>query len=184
MLITLIPGYPDLIGRRFAWVGYGNGPASYVLGGDPSQLSPSHTYIDTITSDVLSISGNYTVIPAQSSSGVRPTWKLKWVYAGGQLGVDGVSSSGGSGMTAGTYALTFSTGNATGTITVSTSAVTAINITSSGSGYLSVPTVSAATGGTPPTLTATIGIANGIEVPAGTNLSAETIQLAGFGGEY
>jgi hypothetical protein len=49
---------------------------------------------------------------------------------------------------------------------------------------LSVPTVSAATGGTPPTLTATIGIANGIEVPAGTNLSAETIQLAGFGGEY
>jgi hypothetical protein len=87
-------------------------------------------------------------------------------------------------MTAGTYALTFSTGNATGTITVSTSAVTAINITSSGSGYLSVPTVSAATGGTPPTLTATIGIVNGIEVPAGTNLSAETIQLAGFGGEY
>ncbi len=188
MQLTLLPGYPDLIGRRFAWVANGNGPASYVQGGDPTQLPTSHTYIDTITSDVPSISGNYTVIAAQSYAGQRPTWKIKWIYAGGQLGVDGIQQNvAGSGMTPGLVTpLTFSTGNASGTFTVLTATTGYITITSAGSGYVTPPTVTTSgTGGTPPTFNnVSIGLANGSEVAATTNLSAEIVQIAGFGGEY
>lgn len=85
-----------------------------------------------------------------------PTWGCYWNCGS----VTGVTSSGGSGMTAGTYPLSFSGGGgsgAAGTITVTTSTVTNITISSAGVGYGSTPTVTAATGGTPPTLTATIG---------------------------
>jgi hypothetical protein len=73
--------------------------------------------------------------------------------------VTSVTSSGGSGMTPGTYPLAFSGGagtGAAGSITVGASTVTGINITSQGTGYTSAPTVTTATGGTAPTLTATI----------------------------
>jgi len=68
----------------------------------------------------------------------------------------------GSGMTAGTYALVISAPpaggtQATGTITVTATAITSYAITNPGSGYVAPPTVSAVTGGTPVTLAATIG---------------------------
>ena len=68
----------------------------------------------------------------------------------------------GSGMTAGTYALVISAPpaggtQATGTITVTATAITSYSITNPGSGYVAPPTVSAVTGGTPVILAATIG---------------------------
>lgn len=73
--------------------------------------------------------------------------------------VTGVTGSGGSGMTPGTYPLVFSGGGGTGaagTIQVTSSTIVNITVTNGGNGYTSLPTVTAATGGTPPTLTATV----------------------------
>ncbi len=83
------------------------------------------------------------------------------LYAGGLTGmIASVSATGGSGMTPGTYSLSFSGGGgsgAAGTITVlSATTYSTPQITSAGSGYASAPAVSAATGGTPPTLTASV----------------------------
>ena len=186
---TTVAGVEPWGGRSRAVILDHTGPSSYALGGE--SLSQSSTLGGSNVFGLagfykvdggLTVSGNYRVDASYGGTGSRPSIKLKWTYAGNQLGVDGVTSSGGSGMTAGTYPLTFSAGNATGTITVSTSAVTAINITSPGSGYLAIPTVSAATGGTPPTLTAYVGTSVGGEVVAGTNLSGETVRLLAIGG--
>jgi hypothetical protein len=73
-----------------------------------------------------------------------------------------VQVTAGTGMTPGTYALTIGappTGGtqAVGTVTVTATAVTSFSITNPGSGYIAPPAVSAATGGTPVVLAATIG---------------------------
>jgi hypothetical protein len=81
MQITLNPGYPDLIGRRFAWAGYGNGPSSYVVGGDQLFLPGYNNYIDAVFGPVYSVSGNYLVTPIPSNVGSRKTWYLKWYPA-------------------------------------------------------------------------------------------------------
>ena len=81
--------------------------------------------------------------------------------------VANVTGSGGSGMTTGTYPLVFSGGSpttaATGTITVTSPTAYTILVTGSGSGYHSVPTVTAATGGTPPALLAILTTAANID---------------------
>jgi len=190
MILNFTNGYPDYIGYRQAFCGWGNGPASYVAGGDPTTLQNSRRMIDVLFGGMLSLSGNYIVDAIPSATGERQTWYAVWRYANGGaagLAVTDVTSSGGSGMTAGTYNLTFSGGGgsgAAGTVTVSTSAVTAIKITNGGAGYTTPPSVSAATGGTPPTLTAVLGSAVGSQVVAGTNLSGETVQMGGFCGQW
>ena len=188
---TAVAGVEPWGGRSRATILDHTGPTSYATGGEtlgqsafggPNVLGLSGFYkVD----GGLTVSGNYRVDALYGGTGPRAAIKLKWTYAGNNMGVDGVSSSGGSAMTAGTYALSFSGGGGTGaagTVTVSTSAVTAITITSTGSGYTSIPTVSAATGGTPPTLTATIGVNIGGEVAPTTNLSGETVRLLAIGG--
>ena len=87
---TYSANYPDLVGRRFIFSGSYVGPASYVTGGDPVQLSNFGLYIDDIlSSGNLSVSGNYIVraIPSEvntSTGGTggtgRPTWKLMWYH--------------------------------------------------------------------------------------------------------
>lgn len=81
--------------------------------------------------------------------------------------VANVTGSGGSGMTIGTYPLSFSGGTpttaATGTITVLTATTYTIAITSGGLGYHSAPSVTAATGGTPPSLLAILTTAANID---------------------
>jgi hypothetical protein len=78
MNLTLLKGYPDFIGKRQAWAGYGNGPSSYVAGGDPIVLPQYGGYIDAVFGPVYSVSGNYLVTPIPSGAGPRQTWKLKW----------------------------------------------------------------------------------------------------------
>jgi hypothetical protein len=176
---------------------YGTGPASYAPStGDPVYNAASNEYIDFPMS-VLSLSGNYEARFFPTSAGVgsafiragapspsQSGWNARYFFTNinGGSGVGSVTNSGGSGMTAGTYALSFSGGGgsgAAGTITVSTSAVTATVITNPGTGYTSAPTVSAATGGTPPTLTSHLSVA-GAEVAAGANLTGESFQFGGF----
>ena len=81
MQLTLLPGYPDRVGKRLVWAGYGKGPASYATGGDPIALPGFQNYIDSIQSGGLSVSGTYYVRAIPSVGGIRPTWKLVWIVA-------------------------------------------------------------------------------------------------------
>jgi hypothetical protein len=82
MTLTLLPGYPDRIGKRFAWVGYAAGSASYATGGDSIVIPGFQNYIDIIdSSGGLTVSGTYYVRAIPSAGGKRPTWKLKWYAA-------------------------------------------------------------------------------------------------------
>ena len=169
------------------------GPSSYTASGETIGTVNNFTGISVAglsTVDAilgggsLSDSGNYWVLVQPNGIGNQKTWRLVWFFAPVSSGVTGVSSSGGSGMTAGTYALAFTGGGgsgAAGTVTVSTSAVTDITITNPGSGYTTAPAVAASTGGTPPTLTATVGSTAGNQVPAATDLSGETVRLVYVG---
>lgn len=165
------------------------GPTSYVVGGETFGQSvfggPNIFGLSGFQAVIpcgQSVSGNYRTETNYGGTGVRSSVKLKWLYSGAQgTGVVAVTGTGGSGMTPGTYTLTFGSGAAAGTITVTASAITNVTITNPGV-YTVPPTVSAATGGTPPTLTAVLGSVAGMEVAAGTNLSGETVRLLPIGG--
>jgi hypothetical protein len=174
---------------------YAIGPASYASTGDPVYNPGSGEYIN-FPSTCMSLSGNYRVrfIPlAVGTNQVRagggvggPSvsgWTARYEFANtsGGAGVASVTGSGGSGMTVGTYALTIAAPpaggvQATGTLTVLTATTFSTKITNPGAGYLTAPATSAATGGTPPTLTAVLSVA-GAEVGSGANLSGETFQF-------
>ena len=77
MQLTLLPGYPDLIGRRAAFVGYGAGPASYSqTTGDP--ISIPGKYIDIVLEAAQDPTGSYFAIARPSFNGPRATWTLHW----------------------------------------------------------------------------------------------------------
>ncbi len=78
MALTLLHGYPDRIGKRFAWCGNYVGPKPYVTGGDPVALTPFQNYIDSMHGS-LSVSGTYFIRPIPSGAGPRATWKAKWI---------------------------------------------------------------------------------------------------------
>jgi hypothetical protein len=82
MQLTYLKGYPDRIGKRFAFCGYGVGPTSYVggaTGGDLIVLPTFDTYVDEIeSSGVLSTDGTYIVFFYPSATGNRPSWKARW----------------------------------------------------------------------------------------------------------
>ncbi len=79
MNLTLLQGYPDYVGKRYIWAGYGTGPSSYATGGDSVSLPGFQNYIDSIdSSGILTVSGTYVVRAIPSLGGPRATWKLKW----------------------------------------------------------------------------------------------------------
>lgn len=187
MNITFLKGYPDYIGKRFAWAGFGTGPASYNPAvGDPVLFPRYDNYVDAIPS-CMSVSGNYELKFVPSAAGARATWNAYWYYSGREGVTSVVQNVAGSGMTAGTYALSASGGGGTGfagTVTVLTATTIATPvITNPGSGYTSAPTITATTGGTAPTFTVTVAAASGA-VANTTNLSTETAQVSGLGGTY
>lgn len=84
--------YPTVTGNRELFVGTGNGPASYVTGGDSVTFGKSSAKIDVMFGSVYTVSGNYLVTPIPSVGGYPYTWKLRWSPA--------VTSSSGSAVTA------------------------------------------------------------------------------------
>lgn len=90
MQLTLLKGYPDFVGKRATFVGFGNGPASYTqvaaatapaaaTGGDQIILPLPNYYIDSIdSSGQLSVSGTYFVRVITSGVGARQTFRLMW----------------------------------------------------------------------------------------------------------
>jgi hypothetical protein len=170
---------------------YAAGPSSYSqTTGDPVYNPGTNEYIN-FPSTCRTVSGNYDVTFQPTSAGLniiragapgpgQSGWTARWSFtnAAGKSGVASVAqNAAGTGMTAGTYPITFSSGAAAGTVTVSTTAVTAVVITNPGS-YSSAPTatIGGSPGGTPATLTVTMSTASG-EVATGANLSAETVQF-------
>lgn len=184
MQLTFLHGYPDYVGKRFNFCGYGNGPASYVATGDPIVLPRYNNYID-IVFEALSVSGAYAVRGLQSTFGVRASWALLW---SGVLGtVASVAQNvAGTGQTPGTYIINATGGGGVGArisvVVATATTLGAITVINAGVGYTSAPTFTLASGGTPATLTATLTVAGPV-APA-TNLSAQVVQIGGFGGVY
>jgi hypothetical protein len=84
MQLTLLKGYPDFVGKRATFVGFGNGPASYSqTTGDVVKLPMPNYYIDALASGVNSVSGNFFVRAQPSGVGPRMTWALFWYAAAG-----------------------------------------------------------------------------------------------------
>ena len=79
MQITLLKGYPDMVGRRRIFCGYGTGPTSYnATTGDVLVVPGYETYIDAVFGGVQSVSGTYTIQVRPSLGGPRGTWSLHW----------------------------------------------------------------------------------------------------------
>lgn len=179
-------------GGREIWELVGNGPTSYnQTAGDLISGPGNGEYFSVPFGGFLTPDGIYELKPFSTTPGttgsLRLKWGFRWFFAGsaGTSVVSSVTGSGGTGMTVGTYALAFSGGGGTGaagSITVLTATTYTITITNPGSGFTSTPTVTAATGGTPPTLTAHLSAA-GAEVPTGINLSSEYVQFGAIGGQ-
>jgi hypothetical protein len=95
MQLTLLKGYPDLIGRRLAFVGYGTGPASYSqTTADPVTIPAFQNYIDFVQGD-LTVSGTYYVRATPAAVGARASWKLRWYVTSTNAEVgNGVNLSG------------------------------------------------------------------------------------------
>lgn len=127
----------------------------------PSETVPATDFATKITFNAL----QYEFVGTQlrTKGGVSPGTVTDYVIAHNfgfsipdGTNVASVTGSGGTGMTPGTYALVFTGGGGTGaagTITVLTATTFSDPvITNGGTGYTSPPAVTAATGGTPPTL--------------------------------
>lgn len=182
MQLKLLNGYPDLVGKRSIFAGYGNGPASYLQAGDPLYIPQYGFYVD-IAFPARSVSGAYDIVPKPSSFGPRATWNLFWSGVAGAV-ASVTQNAAGTGMTPGTYIVNATTGTAQISVVVaSATTLGAITVLNAGNGYPSAPSfLLTAAGGTPATLTATLTVAG--PVAASTNLSGETVQLGGFGGVY
>ena len=71
--------YPDFVGRRAIFVGFGTGPALYSqTAGDVVSLNLPNYYIDAIGGAVSTVSGTYYVRPRPAGTGVRQAWTLDW----------------------------------------------------------------------------------------------------------
>ena len=81
MILNLLHGYPDNIGRRFAYAGWGLGPTSYSqTTADPIQLPGYQNYIDSMQVSP-SVSGTFYARAIPSGKGPRATWKIKYYVA-------------------------------------------------------------------------------------------------------
>lgn len=179
----ILPGYEQSIGAKLQAIVDHFGPISYSqTTGDIYPASNLGRGGFDKVSGGLTLDGLYNVVagyPAGTGAGSPSTSAvLTWNFATSGA-VASVTGTGGTGMTVGTYALAFSGGGgsgAVGTLTVLTGTTFSTVITSPGKGYTSAPTVTAATGGTPPTLTANLST-SGSQAPTGSNLSGSAVRL-------
>jgi hypothetical protein len=100
MVLTMLNGYPDFIGYRQAFAGYGTGPTSYnATTGDVVTLSNNRRFIDVLWGGVQSLSGTYTVFARPSGTGERQTWSLHWFTTSNMTEVTTASNTNLSGET-------------------------------------------------------------------------------------
>lgn len=95
MQLTMLKGYPDLIGRRQAFVGTAVGPASYnATAGDVVAAPGYERYIDSILDVSQDPTGTYNGQARPSVAGGRATWTVHYylVSSGAEVG-NGVNLS-------------------------------------------------------------------------------------------
>lgn len=177
---------PSPIGTEFMAARGIAGPASYTQGGVVLRANTFElTQLKLMFGNMLSQDGLYFarfILPTGAGS---PTVTMLWYNSGSVIGVNAVTIAGaGTGQTNGTYIIAASGGGGVGArvqITVAGGLVTVAQVISPGQGYTSAPTFTVAAGGTPGTLTATLGSVFGQEVGATTNLSTSTIKVGAIG---
>lgn len=88
MQLTLLKGYPDLIGRRQAFCGTGTGPAIYnATTGDPVIVPGYERYIDIVLEVPQDPTGTYYAVARPSLAGARATWSLFYYNASNSTAV-------------------------------------------------------------------------------------------------
>ena len=94
MSFTMQKGYPDYIGKRYAFCGNNVGPSSYLRStGDALDDGQFQGQIDAVFVSE-SVSGTYFVRARPSAAGPRATWALHWyVVSGGAEVADAVDLS-------------------------------------------------------------------------------------------
>ncbi len=79
MQLTMMKGYPDFVGRRKIFCGFGSGPTSYnQTTGDVVQSLGYEQYIDIILEAAQDPTGTYFAVGRPSANGPRATWSLHW----------------------------------------------------------------------------------------------------------
>jgi len=79
MQLTLLKGYPDLVGRRQIFCGYGTGPNSYSqTTGDVLSIPGYERYIDIVLEAAQDPTGTYFAVARPSAVGARAVWSLHW----------------------------------------------------------------------------------------------------------
>lgn len=181
----ILAGYEQSIGAKIMAIVDHYGPTSYSL--TTFDVYPASNLnrggFDWVQAS-NSFSGNYTVAvryPTGYQGNGVPSVTLRWFYAPTLSGVIDVTiASAGTGQTNGTYTATSTGGGGTGAViqyVIAGGVLTSAIVINPGSGYTSVPTFTIAAGGTPGTVTATIGVVSDFPVAAGTNLSAEAVRI-------
>lgn len=95
MQLTLLHGYPDRVGRRAIFVGFGHGPTSYVGGNSPTDLvivPVFQFYIDAIPPAVSS-DGFYEVRFQPAGYGPRIAWHARYFSQGSGEAANGTDLS-------------------------------------------------------------------------------------------
>ena len=81
MILNLLNGYPDRVGKRFTYAGWGLGPTSYSqTTSDPIALPGYQHYIDSMHVSP-SVSGTFYARSIPSGKGPRATFKIKYYVA-------------------------------------------------------------------------------------------------------
>lgn len=80
MQLTFLKGYPDFVGRRKIFCGFGTGPTSYSqTTGDVIASLGYEQYIDIVLEAAQDPTGTYSAVGRPSAVGPRATWSLHWI---------------------------------------------------------------------------------------------------------
>lgn len=94
MQLTLLKGYPDLIGRRQAFCGTGTGPAIYnATTGDPVIVPGYERYIDIVLEVPQDPTGAFYAVARPTLAGARASWALHYFIASTSVEVANNSTS-------------------------------------------------------------------------------------------
>jgi hypothetical protein len=95
MQLTLLSGYPDLVGRRQTFCGFGTGPSSYSqTTGDVLNAFQYGGKYDFVSNTPQDPTGTYFAEARPSAVGAGATWSLHWiVVATGAEVANGVNLS-------------------------------------------------------------------------------------------